>query len=96
MDKLDDSGKPVPFSFTCATSSGRFLEMKSAVKSVLDKNDSQIHAIRSMEKNSVKVDHYRSAKKMWVDIKDIESNEIKRVYPRTIIRFNGYKVNLDI
>jgi hypothetical protein len=95
MDQLDDKGLPIPFSFTSATASGRFLTMHRAVKNVLDKDDNDIQAIRHAEP-VMKKDHNRAAKKMWYDIKDLESGEIRRIYPRTITMFNGLKLSFDI
>jgi hypothetical protein len=96
MDKLDDQGLPVPFSFISATASGRFLEMKRAVKNVLDKKEEDLPKIKAAGKKAFKPDHNRAAKKMWIDIKNLDTEEIKRIYPRTIINFNGFKLSFDI
>lgn len=95
MDKLDDDHKPIPFSVTFPTETGRFIEIKRAVKNVLDKDDPSLNAIRH-GKAVIKPDYYRAAKRMWVDIKDMDTQQIIRVYPRTIMVFNGYKVSFDI
>lgn len=95
MDKLDESGKPVPFSFECSTSEGKFLTMQHAVKNTLDKTEDEIRILNKGMKISVPKSERRE-KKMFVRIKNLDTEEIRTVYPRTIIMFNGFKVSFDI
>jgi hypothetical protein len=95
MDKLNDDGTPVPFSVRFATGTGRYVEIRRGVKSVLDKSAEEVEDLQKGKK-MYKVDHHGAAKKMWVNVKDIDTGEIKKMYPRTITHFNGLKLSFDI
>ena len=95
MDKLDHSGKPIPFSFTCSTAEGHFLTMNKAVKNVLDKTEDEIRVLQRGIKERMPQSP-QGEKKMYVRVKDMENGDIRTVYPRTFIRFNGSKVVFDI
>jgi hypothetical protein len=69
--------------------------MNKAVKNVLDKTEDEIRVLQRGMKDR-KPQSPQGEKKMYVRVKDMENGDIRTVYPRTFIRFNGSKVVFDI
>lgn len=100
INRTDKDGKPIPFSFTCSTSKGTFLTVNRAVKNVLKtihekeaSGQQQASGKALLDAHSLKLE---ADKEMFIRILDLDTGDIKTVYPRTFIFFNGFKVSPEL